>query len=75
MTVRSACISVWIISIPSINRVAAWTIGAQNMLQALLITMLEPTKKLQAAEAEGDYTTRLALQEESKSLFRLGRWG
>ncbi len=52
----------------SINRVAAWTIGARNMLRALLIAMLEPTKKLQAAEAEGDYTTRLALQEESKSL-------
>jgi len=52
----------------SINRVAAWTIGARNMLRALLIAMLEPTKKLQAAEGEGDYTTRLALQEESRSL-------
>jgi L-rhamnose isomerase len=30
--------------------------------------MLEPTAKLQAAEADGDYTTRLALQEEMKSL-------
>jgi len=52
----------------SINRVAAWTIGTRNMLRALLFALLEPTKKLQSAEAEGDYTTRLALQEEIKSL-------
>jgi len=52
----------------SINRVAAWTIGARNMLRALLIALLEPTDKLQAAEAVGDFTTRLALQEEIKTL-------
>jgi L-rhamnose isomerase len=52
----------------SINRVAAWTIGARNMLRALLIALLEPTDRLQAAEAAGDFTTRLALQEESCSL-------
>jgi L-rhamnose isomerase len=52
----------------SVNRVAAWTIGARNMIRALLIALLEPTKKLRAAEDEGDYTTRLALQEEIKTL-------
>ncbi|HUA67316.1 MAG TPA: L-rhamnose isomerase, partial [Candidatus Saccharimonadales bacterium] len=52
----------------SINRVAAWTIGARNMLRALLFALLEPTDKLRAAETAGDYTTRLALQEEIKSL-------
>jgi L-rhamnose isomerase len=52
----------------SINRVAAWTIGTRNMLRALLFALLEPTAKLRAAEAAGDYTTRLALQEEIKSL-------
>ena len=52
----------------SINRVAAWTIGARNMLRALLFALLEPTEKLRAAEAAGDFTTRLALQEEIKSL-------
>jgi L-rhamnose isomerase len=52
----------------SINRVAAWTIGARNMARALLIALLEPTAKLRAAEAAGDFTTRLALQEELKSL-------
>jgi L-rhamnose isomerase len=52
----------------SINRIAAWTIGTRNMLRALLLALLEPTAKLRAAESAGDYTTRLALQEEIKSL-------
>ena len=52
----------------SINRVAAWTIGTRNMLRALLIALLEPTDMLQGTEAAGDFTTRLALQEEIKSL-------
>ena len=52
----------------SINRVAAWTIGTRNLLRALLFALLEPTDKLRAAENAGDYTTRLALQEEIKSL-------
>jgi L-rhamnose isomerase len=38
------------------------------MLRALLIALLEPTAKLRAAEASGDFTTRLALQEEAKTL-------
>jgi L-rhamnose isomerase len=52
----------------SINRVAAWTIGTRNMLRALLIALLEPTEKLRNAENAGDFTSRLALQEEIKSL-------
>ena len=52
----------------SINRVAAWVIGTRNMLRALLIALLEPTARLRAAEAAGDFTTRLALQEECKTL-------
>jgi L-rhamnose isomerase len=52
----------------SINRIAAWVIGTRNMLRALLIALLEPSAKLRAAEAAGDFTTRLALQEEAKSL-------
>lgn len=52
----------------SINRVAAWAAGVRNMQKALLIALLEPTKKLQDAEAAGDYTSRLALGEETKSL-------
>jgi len=52
----------------SINRVAAWTIGTRNALRALLIALLEPARRLQALEMDGDYTARLALLEELKSL-------
>jgi len=51
----------------SINRVAAWTIGARNMIRALLIALLE-SPLIHAAEADGDLTTRLALQEEARTL-------
>ncbi len=50
----------------SINRIAAWVIGARNTQKALLYAMLEPYSTLQQAEADGDYTTRLAIQEEMK---------
>jgi L-rhamnose isomerase len=52
----------------SINRVAAWVIGARNMIKALLLGLLEPTDRLRKLEAEGDYTSRLALLEEIKTL-------
>ncbi len=52
----------------SINRVAAWVIGSRAVLKALLAALLEPTAKLREMEAMGDYTGRLAMLEESKSL-------
>jgi L-rhamnose isomerase len=52
----------------SINRVAAWVIGTRCMIKALLAALLEPTKKLCKMEAQGDYTLRLALLEELKTL-------
>jgi L-rhamnose isomerase len=52
----------------SINRIAAWTIGARNTLRALLNALLEPIDLLGQAEAGGDYSQRLALQEEFKAL-------
>jgi L-rhamnose isomerase len=52
----------------SINRVAAWVIGVRAMQKALLAGLLEPTERLRAAEADGDYTARLALQEEARTL-------
>jgi L-rhamnose isomerase len=52
----------------SINRVAAWTIGMRNMLRALCFALLEPVDKLKALEREGDFTSRLALMEEAKTL-------
>ncbi len=51
----------------TINRVAAWVIGMRNVLRAVLFALLEPVELLRGAEAEGDYTTRLALQEELKA--------
>ena len=50
----------------SINRVAAWVIGARNLLRALLQALLEPPG-IRAAEQAGDNTARLALQEEARA--------
>jgi L-rhamnose isomerase len=52
----------------SINRVAAWVIGTRNMRKALLFALLEPRKELLQAECRFDYTSRLAILEEAKSL-------
>ena len=52
----------------SINRIAAWVIGTRNMKKALLRALLEPTEQFRQLEASGDYTARLALMEEQKSL-------
>lgn len=52
----------------SINRIAAWVIGTRNMKKALLKALLEPITALRQAEEKRDFTTRLALLEEEKSL-------
>ena len=52
----------------SINRVAAWVIGARNLCKALLGALVAPVAKFRLAEAQGDYTSRLALMEDSKVL-------
>jgi len=52
----------------SINRVAAWVIGARNMRKALLLALVAPIARLRQLEAEGDYTSRLALMEDAKLL-------
>ncbi len=52
----------------SINRVAAWVIGARGALQALLMAFLEPTEQLRQFDAEGDYTRRLATLEALKGM-------
>jgi L-rhamnose isomerase len=52
----------------SINRVAAWAIGARNTLRSLLVALLEPQEMLKQYEIEGDFSSRLALQEELKSM-------
>ncbi len=52
----------------SINRIAAWVTGTRNMIKALLLAMLQPLDKLRQYEAEGDYTSRLAMLEELKTM-------
>jgi L-rhamnose isomerase len=52
----------------SINRVAAWVIGARATLTALLQALLEPIEQLRQLEQDGDFTGRLAMLEESKNL-------
>lgn len=52
----------------SINRIAAWVIGARASLRSALQSMLQPDAELRKAEAEGNCTARLALMEEAKGL-------
>lgn len=52
----------------SINRIAAWVIGTRNMIKALLYAFLEPTNTLKKAELKLDFTARLAMMEELKTL-------
>jgi L-rhamnose isomerase len=52
----------------SINRVAAWVIGTRAMLKALLVAHVEPTATLRELECAGDFTGRLAMLEECKTL-------
>ncbi len=52
----------------SINRIAAWTIGARNMQKALLFALLQPNSKLKALQEAGNYTELMVVQEEAKTL-------
>ncbi len=52
----------------SINRIAAWVIGVRAAGKAVLTALLEPSHLLEKAEADGDFTSRLALLEEIKNL-------
>ena len=52
----------------SINRVAAWVIGTRSMIKALLAALLEPIDELRQRECRGDFTGRLGLLEELKTL-------
>ncbi len=58
----------------SINRVAAWAIGTRNALKALNMALLEPMPLLRKLESDGNYTVRLALLEELKSLPHAAVW-
>ncbi len=52
----------------SINRIAAWIMGARNLLKALLAALLEPAALLRQAELSGDYTKRFALREQQHTM-------
>jgi len=52
----------------SINRIAAWVIGTRNMIKAMLFAFLEPISMLRKTELKLDFTARLALMEELKTL-------
>lgn len=58
----------------SINRVAAWVIGCRNFEKALLWALLQPDAELKAMQDAGDFTGRLMLQEEVKTLPFAGIW-
>ena len=52
----------------SINRIAAWVVGIRSTQKALLKALLEPTEYLNKVEDEQNYTERMVLTEEMKSM-------
>ncbi len=52
----------------SINRVAAWVIGARNMKKALLFALLQPNERMMKLQENAEFTELLMLQEECKTL-------
>ena len=51
----------------SVNRIAAWVIGARNMQKALLNALLLPSAKLAEYQDAANYTKMLAVSEEFKT--------
>lgn len=51
----------------TINRIAAWVIGARTTQKAFLQALLTPVEDLKHAEEKYDFTKRLAVTEELKS--------
>ena len=52
----------------SINRVAAWVIGTRNAQKALLWALLQPHDALKALQDAGDFTRKMMIMEECKTL-------
>ena len=52
----------------SINRVAAWVIGCRSMQKALLWALLQPHEALRVMQDKSDFTQRMALMEEVKTM-------
>lgn len=52
----------------SLNRIAAWVIGARATQKALLAALLEPVSRLREMDAAGNGAGKLALLEEQKTM-------
>lgn len=52
----------------SINRIAAWTVGARNMQKALMYALLQPNDMLKKLQDNHNYTELFVTQEELKTL-------
>ena len=52
----------------SINRIAAWVVGMRNARKAILNAYLAPVDAIRAAEYCGDYSQRLVLLENRKTM-------
>ena len=52
----------------SIDRVSAWAVGMRNMRKALLIALLEPYKAIREEELSFNFTKRLMMLEEMKTM-------
>ena len=52
----------------SVNRIAAWVVGARNMQKALLLALLQPSELLRKYQDEANYTKMLAVSEEMKTM-------
>ncbi len=52
----------------SINRIAAWVLGARSVQKALLFALLQPHEQLRRSQDAGDFTRRLVEMEEARSL-------
>jgi L-rhamnose isomerase len=52
----------------SINRIAAWAVGARNFQKALLSALLVPHDEFKALQDSGNYSKLMVVQEEHKTL-------
>ena len=52
----------------TVNRIFAWVIGTRSMLKALLAALLEPIDQIRKWEIAGDYSRRIAMFEELKTM-------
>ena len=52
----------------SINRISAWVTGVRNVQKALLLALLQPSKKMQELQDEANFTELMILSEEMKTM-------